>query len=476
MTSPFLSRKRLSGLALCATLAATLAAPGVRAQGNPAVATQKPVGQNAGQSAGQSAPGPNAAGSKASARIPLSRMSTAEGSVIVAIVNGEVISLGDVDNRRRLFAMSTGMGVSPDVLARLTPQVVRQLVDERLRLQEIQRRKIVVADKEIADAITEVEQRNGMPPGALRQRLASDGVELRTLIDQIRVQIGWGRVLREALGMQAQVTDADIKQQEDLLKGQIGKPEFRVSEIFVPITDPSQSADARRFADTVIEQLRAGAPFPVVAAQFSQSQTALQGGDLGWVQPNELDPGILRVVQEMPAGAISNPIAVPGGLSIVSLRAKRDIGQEPATIVHVRQVFFRFTGQLNPNNPTEQQRQALDQARKLSASVKGCDGMEAAAKAEGDQKGGDPGELTVEALAVPALRQLMATQPLEKASQPLIADDGVAIVMVCSRETKNLGIPNRAELTDRILNERVELMSRQLMRDLQRRAMIDRRA
>ena len=52
----------------------------------------------------------------------------------------------------------------------------------------------------------------------------------------------------------------------------------------------ANAADAQRFAETVITELRKGAPFPVVAAQFSQTQTALQGGDLGWVQPNQLDP------------------------------------------------------------------------------------------------------------------------------------------------------------------------------------------
>src|ERR1017187_10071397 len=156
-----------------------------------------------------------------------------------------------------------------------------------------------------------------MAPGTLRNRLSDVGIDVRTLIDQIRVQIGWSRVLHEVLGRQADVTDAEVKEQQDLLKADAGKPEFRVAEIFVPIADPSQADDASRFADTVIGQLRAGAPFPVMAAQFSQNQTALQGGDLGWVQANQVDPEVLRVLQEMPIGAVSNPIRVPGGLSIV---------------------------------------------------------------------------------------------------------------------------------------------------------------
>ena len=209
----------------------------------------------------------------------------ADAAHIVAVVNGDVITKADVDNRRRLFALSTGMPAALDVLDRLTPQVTRQLIDEKLRLQEIQRRHVIVHDAEIAAAIREIEQRNGLPPGTLARRLSSDGVEFTTLVDQVRVQIGWSRVLREVLGSQADITDADIQEQANLLKAQTGQQEFSVAEIFVPISDPAQTEEANRFAETIIQQLRLGAPFAVVAAQFSQSQTALQGGDEGWVSP-----------------------------------------------------------------------------------------------------------------------------------------------------------------------------------------------
>ena len=91
---------------------------------------------------------------------------------IVAVVNGDVISNADVENRTRLFALSTGLPMTPDVLDRLKQQITRQLIDEKLRMQEVQRRHIVIQDKAIADAIQDIESRNGLPPGALRQKLA----------------------------------------------------------------------------------------------------------------------------------------------------------------------------------------------------------------------------------------------------------------------------------------------------------------
>jgi peptidyl-prolyl cis-trans isomerase SurA len=421
------------------------------------------------------APGQAAAQTPApAASRPPARAASVDPS-IVAIVNGEIVSMGDVASRRRLFALTTGQAVTPDVLDRLTPQVIRQLIDEKLRLQEIRRRKIIVSDQEIAQAIAGLEQQNGMPPGTLRARLAAAGVDSRTLIDQIRAQIGWGRVIRDALGPLMNVSESDVKQQEDLLKSQTGQPEYNIAEIFVPITDPAHAEDAQRFADTVITQLHNGASFGVMASQFSQSQTALQGGDRGWVQGIDLDPAELDIIKQMPVGAISNPIRVPGGLSIISLRANREIGKQEGTVLHMRQAMIKFQGKLDPQAPTAQQRAAVEQAKHIAETVHSCEDMEAAAKAAGDPRGGDPGEVRLEAVGVPALRQLMATMPLNKASQPLIAEDGVAVMMICSRETGQAGLPSKKEIVDRILAERFELQSRQLLRDLQRRALIDRR-
>lgn len=397
-----------------------------------------------------------------------------DAAAIVAVVNGDVISRADVDNRRRLFALSTGLPVTPEVLERLTPQVTRQLIDERLRLQEVERRKIVVSDQEIANAIGQVEKANNMPQGALRAKLASDGVEMRTLIDQIRVQLGWGKVLREQLGENAGISPADIDGEERILKAQTGRPEFRVGEIFISVDEPAHEEEARRFADTVIQQLRGGASFAVVAAQFSQSQTALQGGDLGWVQPNQVDREVARVMTEMPVGAVSNPIRVAGGFSIVTLRAKRQIGNDPATMMKVARVLFTFSSALEPQHPTDQQRKQLARARQVATGAHSCEQMVSLAQAGGgDVKVPEQTDVRLEAVPTPQLRTLLEGLPDNKPSQPLVSPEGIGLLMICSREQKNLGAFDRQQIAVQLLNERIEITSRQLLRNLHRRAVID---
>jgi peptidyl-prolyl cis-trans isomerase SurA len=392
---------------------------------------------------------------------------------IVAVVNGDPVTNVDVDNRTRLFALASGLPVSPEMLDRLRPQIVRQLVDERLRMQEIQQRKIVVSDKEIAGAIAEIEQRNGMKPGGLRAKLASDGVSFTTLVDQIRTQLGWTRVLRQAIGDRAVITDADVAERQRLEAQQVGKPEYHVGEIFIPVEERANAADTQRFAETVISELRAGAPFAVMAAQFSQSQTALQGGDLGWVQPNQLDPQVAQIVAEMPPGAISNPITVPGGLDIVTLVAKRNVGQDQGTILSIRQVFMPFVSPLNPQAPTPAQMQLFDKAKSISASVHSCDQMEQVATQEKSPRPSNPGDIRLESVTPPAFRDMLDKLPLQTASKPLVSADGIAVMIVCSREQKNLASLPTKEVRDQILEQRVDLLSRQLQQDLRSQAHIE---
>nr|WP_294530964.1 peptidylprolyl isomerase [uncultured Rhodopila sp.] len=396
-------------------------------------------------------------------------------SRIAAVVNGDVISDADIANRARLFAISTGLPMSQDVIDHLKPQILRQLIDERLRVQEAQRRKIVIQDAQIADAIKAIETRNNMPAGALRAKLASDGVSNRTLIDQIRAQLAWTQMLREVVGEKMNITEAEVAEQQKLAAAQTGQMEYRLGEIFIPVDDPNNTADAQRFAETVISELHAGAPFAMVAAQFSQTQTALEGGELGWEKTNQLDPAIARLVAEMPVGAVSNPVRVPGGISIVNLQAKREIGHDMATVATMRQAFFPFTAPLvDPQNPTEQQRQALAKAKSVIASVNGCEQMEAVAKANNAaNRPIDPGEIRVEGVNPPAFRTLLETIPLGKPTEPLISRDGIAVITVCSREQKNVGEITAQDIHNRLVSERVENLSRQTMRDLHRRATID---
>ena len=120
----------------------------------------------------------------------------AQDTSIVAVVNGQLITSTDVANRTRLLALSTGMQLTPDMMTRMAPQVTRELIDQTLQMQEINKRNIVVPESDILNAVGHIEQGNNMQPGELRAKLQSVGIDFQTLISQLRTEIGWQDVLQ----------------------------------------------------------------------------------------------------------------------------------------------------------------------------------------------------------------------------------------------------------------------------------------
>lgn len=400
--------------------------------------------------------------------------SSGSSNRILAVVNGDVVTQAEVNSRARLFAMNTGVSISPEVLDRLRPQVLRLAIDEKLRIQEIQRRRIAVSDNDIAQALGDIERRNGMPQGMLRAQLRAAGIQPRVLFDQVRAQIGWGRLLRQMLGPLAEISEQDIQGAIANHRARQGQTEFLIGEIFIPVDDPSTEADVNRFTSEVVGQLRRGSPFPVVATQFSQSQTAVQGGDLGWVTASQLDPEVASIAERMPPGAISNAIRVAGGFQIITLRGKREGGRiANATMLSIRQLFLPFASRLDPQAPTEQHRAVLERAQRLSTTLRGCEQMDAQPRSS--DRPTDPGPIRLEGLNPPPLRQMLASLPLGRPSQPVISPDGILILMVCAREQAQQEEFSADAARQTILRDRVEVVARQLQRELRRRAVIETR-
>jgi peptidyl-prolyl cis-trans isomerase SurA len=395
-----------------------------------------------------------------------------DSSGIAAVVNGQVITTQDVAARAQLLAVTMGINPGPDTLSHLAPQVTSQLIDQALELQEAAKLNVTVADADVAAAISHIEQNNNMQAGALRQHLAQVGVPFSTLLAQLRTELAWQAVLHQVLGPGLAPTPGDMNAEKTALKAQLGSTQYHLSEIFVPVTDPSDDHSAVQFANTVIAQLRTGAPFAIVAAEFSQAQTALSGGDLGYVQTTQMDPAVAATVQNMPVGAISNPIRVPGGYEIVQLQDKHDVGNEPQMTLSLRQVFAPYPAPVTNGQLAAPQIAVVNKLMAASKGVDNCDAMTALNAQFGNVHAADPGPVALATVTPASFQTLLANLPLNKPSEPLVQQDGVSVVMVCARSEQAAALPADQDIATMIINRRVDLESQQLLDVLRHRAVI----
>jgi len=387
---------------------------------------------------------------------------------IAAVVNEEVISIFDVQQRMQLLIASAGLPNNPETQRRIAPQVLRELIDEALQNQEAERLNIRITQREIDDAMAQIERANNLPAGGFEAFVERQGISAAAALDQIRSNLSWQKLLARTVVPTIEIGDEEIDAVISRIEANAGVTEYRVGEILLPIDNPADAADIRTLAARLVEQLRDGADFRAVAKQFSKSATAATGGDIGWIQPGELDPAIDSVITALDRFEISEPIDVPEGIQIVILIDQRT--NEPpdpdARELTLRQMLL----QVAPDAPPGALDAHLQTAQAIASSVDGCDDFAAAAEEAGTPQPDAPARFQLKDLN-PQLRSVAAQLAIGKASAPIRLSSSVQVLMVCERQ-ENAG-PSRDEVRRTIERERIDMLSRRYIRDLRRAAFVD---
>lgn len=392
---------------------------------------------------------------------------------IVAVVNDEMISGYDLHQRIRLL---TGGNVpsAQDQRNRLTAQVLRSMVDERLQLQEAKRLNIRVEPKEIEEALARIEKQNNIPPGELAERLKSDGLSIESLEAQVEAALAWTKVVRRRGGRFAIVNDDEIDETMATIKENSNKPSNLVSQIFLPVDSPQDEAQVLANANRLLEELRGGAAFGRLAQQFSQDTSAREGGDMGWVQVGQMPHEVEAVLAEMPIGAVSKPVRSAEGYHIVAVRDRRapaGAGSENDIQVSLHQLIVPVPANARPEHVTGQR----ELAQTISETVNGCADLDKAAKELGSAASGDVGMMRVGEMAAGLRKVVLGLKPGE-ASRPLPTEGGLQILMVCERTDPPSNLPSRQDVQRMLTEQKLELQARRLLRDLRQTAFVDIRA
>jgi peptidyl-prolyl cis-trans isomerase SurA len=391
---------------------------------------------------------------------------------IAAIVNDELITAYDLESRIRLVIFSTRLPNTVDTRRRISSQVLRTLIDERLQMQEAKRRNISVSRRDLQRAKETIEKQNRLPKGGLEQVMKQNGIPLESINEQLRTGIAWSKLIGRRLRPRITIGEDEIDESLERIRSRQGQAEYRLSEILLTVDSPDQEANIRRTAERITDQVKKGARFNAIARQFSQSATAAVGGDLGWQHESELDDTLRQVIGRMGKGSMTSPIKTVAGYRILLLRDVRKIAQSEAKPItlDLRQIFLPLPRQSAPSDIEAQ----IDLAKIVRDTASSCSDFSTLAKEVGSPRPPSLGKFALKDLS-PAIRQVVKDIPAGKISDPLKMPDGVMVLMVCNRDggTSVIKLPKRDEIADRLMNERMSLGARRYMRDIRLSAVID---
>ncbi|MEZ5695121.1 MAG: peptidylprolyl isomerase [Sphingomonadaceae bacterium] len=388
-----------------------------------------------------------------------------------AVVNGQVITGTDIDQRVALVLAANESALSAEELQRLRMQVLRNLIDETLQIQEARAQEIEIQQAEIDQTYARVAAQNfGQDTKKMDEYLISIGSSAASLKRQIHGELAWQRLLSRNIAPFVNVSEEEVNELLARLEASRGTDEYRLGEIYLSATPETREAVFEN-GKRIMAQLQQGGSFVAYARQFSEASTAAVGGDLGWVRLAQLPDQLSVVAREMQPGQLVGPIEIPGGFSILYLIDKRQVlmADPRDAVLSLKQISIAFP----PGTTEEQAGERVQVFAKGVQSIRGCgDAERVAAAMDADIVTND--QIRVRALPEQLQGTLLQMQ-IGQTTPPFGSiEDGVRVLMLCGRDDpQSTAGPDFDTLMNQLEEERIQKRAQRYLRDLRNDAIIE---
>ncbi len=234
---------------------------------------------------------------------------------VAAVVNDDIITALELEQRVRIAAVAGGAKINLETVQRLAPQVLRNLIDELLRVQHVTKLGISASDEEINQAFKNLADQNNMSLAQLGQLLSENGILAQSMRDQLERRLLWDKFLKRQSRREVDISEEEVDEllaQEQAMRNQTL---YRIQEIFFG----NDEQQAIQTLTRIRQDLENGANFEAFAKGFSQAPSAARGGEIGLIPLDQLEPSLAEAVRALSIGAVSPIVSTALGHYLLKL-------------------------------------------------------------------------------------------------------------------------------------------------------------
>ena len=379
---------------------------------------------------------------------------------IAVIVNDEVISRYDVNQRVRLILVTSGIPATEENVKRIEEQAIKALIDEKIQIQEAIKLEVPDSPDEINLMLDNIARSNQTTAEGILESITSQGVNAETLLSQIKSQLLWNKIVRGRFGSYINISDEEVNIIYDRTIQNINNSQYDISEIFIGFEDESEEKEAKELTERLTEQLKNEIAFEPVAQQFSQAPSSGQGGFIGWVSEGQLDPDIISNIKNLEIGSVSNPIKTVNGYYIIKLNGKSGEGGKN----HMKNQYDLISVSFDIEDKV--------MAKDFSDNFISCKRLDSLLENYNQKEVNVIGKRLLQELPKELHKELLEKNA-GNALSPRFSNENIDIILICDRKD-DIGIQvNRDVIEDNIYSQKMGMMSRRHLRDLRRDAVIE---
>src|SRR5436309_1578778 len=261
---------------------------------------------------------------------------------IVVWVNSDIILTSEFETRKVQVrndlaeAPPRGRGLQGTQLEQAfndaTKTLLRDLIDETLLLQQAKDMGLN-ADLEVVKTMEQLRQERRLESmDELEKAIVAQGFSVDEFKPKIKTRYLTSQVLQREVYGRVVVTTEEMRKYYGANIKNFDRPAgIRVREISVSTENrsPAEIESQRKKIEEALAAVKKGDNFADVASKYSESQTAQEGGDLGFFVKGELAKPLEDVASSLDKGQVSDVIPLNGGFMILKVEDKHEGGTLP---------------------------------------------------------------------------------------------------------------------------------------------------
>jgi peptidyl-prolyl cis-trans isomerase SurA len=388
---------------------------------------------------------------------------------IVAIVNDDPVTVMDLNNRMQLIIVSSNLPNNSETRKTLYGQALQSLINEKLHAQEAKKLNISVTAQELNNNIKFIEQNNNMEEKTLIDTLYKNGVPKSALPSRLIANIILDKLLRKVIQPKVIITNNEIDNEYNNYLSNEGKYEYQFSEIVFNYTNLSKNTDTVFIAKQIRKKIIKENNFEIIAKRINENGTGKFKKDDNWRLENNINTKTYSAIKDLKINGVSELILLNTRVSIIKIDDKRKIVIPDLSNTVEDISFISFDLPINENRISG----FLEEIKSKTINIKSCNEMSEVAKILGNKKGKHIGKILLKNLPEHFIKNIKNIK-VNKPTLPILAEDGIYIVMVCDRNTKlNQEFALKEIIKNNIKSRSTNILKERYLLDLNRKALID---
>ncbi len=246
--------------------------------------------------------------------------SSIENKIIVKVGN-EIVTLVELENRINTSLILSNQTITQESINNVKNQSLRKLIDYKLKKSELKNYDFKTNQRAITEHLLNISKKLNIDPIELRKFFKINNIDYDQYLEEVKIEFLWQKLIVAVYSAKIKINEDQIQQEViNLIENQKNIEEFKVAEIELNYNNDSMQNLIKEIKESINS-----IGFSDTAVKYSNSTSALNGGEIGWIKLQSMSNNISDEIESLNIGDVSKPIINGENLIFLKVIDKRFI-------------------------------------------------------------------------------------------------------------------------------------------------------